>query len=106
MHATCTPLLIPSPPRSRHKLDYLDPPLLSRAMLAYTGLRNQPEATFLRAMYTQVTSKLPMFDDEDLATTAQVRAVHPHRVSLASLSTTTTPAAAGGNRSSLCTAPR
>jgi hypothetical protein len=56
----------------RSKLDYLDPPLLSRAMLAYTGLRNKPEAHFLRTMYTQVTSKLPMFDDEDLATAAQV----------------------------------
>jgi hypothetical protein len=53
------------------RLASMDPPALSRGMNAFASLRCKPDRALVKAYYLQLYSKLPMFDDFDLATTAQ-----------------------------------
>ncbi len=57
------------------KIPSLDPPLLSRSMLAFNSLRYEPDRAIVKAYYMQAYSKLPMFDDYDLASMAQAMTV-------------------------------
>ncbi|GLI69605.1 hypothetical protein VaNZ11_014272, partial [Volvox africanus] len=43
--------------------------------LAFAALRYQPEGPFLRAYYSQLYARLPLADDQDLATYAQAAAL-------------------------------
>lgn len=56
----------------RQRLEFLDPPLLSQALLALSQLREVPGAALSQAMGSQLSNKLPMFDDRELASVAQV----------------------------------
>ncbi len=57
----------------KSKLDFMEPGALSKGMLAFGTLQYHPDRSFVKAYYTQLYAKLPMFDDRDLASTAQVR---------------------------------
>lgn len=41
-------------------------------MLSFAMLKYEPTAPFMKLYYKQLYSKLPMFDDRDLATAAKV----------------------------------
>lgn len=57
------------------KLSTMEPPLLARGMLAFSSLQYEPQRPLLKAYYMQLYSRLPMFDNQDLATTVQALAV-------------------------------
>ena len=58
-----------------NKLPTMDAPLISNSMLALASLGYEPEKPIMKSYYLQLYSKLPMFDDQDLATTAQAFAI-------------------------------
>lgn len=51
------------------KLSGFDCNALARCMTAFGKLRHVPDRAFLRAYYTELYAKLPLFDDQDLAHT-------------------------------------
>ncbi|KAF5838331.1 hypothetical protein DUNSADRAFT_3002 [Dunaliella salina] len=55
----------------RRRLDLLDPPMISTAMLAFATLKYDPGIPLAHAMYTNMATNLPLFEAKDLATTAQ-----------------------------------
>lgn len=57
----------------RRRIEVLDPPMLSSAMLSFATLKYDPGIPLAHAMYTNMATNLPLFEAKDLATTAQVR---------------------------------
>lgn len=64
----------------RTRITTLDSAHLSRGIAAFAALNLVPDDQLLRAYYMQLYAKLPLFDDQELSTTAEVRRVCGGRV--------------------------
>ncbi len=56
----------------RGKIEFLDSRLLSQALVALSKQHHSPDPTLCEALVLELSSRLPMFDDQDLTTTAHV----------------------------------